>query len=229
LPEKPSGSFVANPGPRNPESGPLIIGHRGFAASYPDNSLDGVEAAIAAGADGVEVDVRPCLDGTWVCHHDRSRGGRPVAGWSLDALRGEGVPTLAEVASAVPPDRWLFVEIKPLAVAALRGGLPALAGLLGPRLGRTRVISSAERLLALVGAGIPGVSRSLVFDTRPDPLPPGLELSPIHRLVESLAGSLRPLHPWTVDSPARMRELAALGVASITTNEPVVALEVLHG
>ena len=75
---------------------------------------------------------------------------------------------------------------------------------------------------------LPGVPCSLVFDTVPDPLPPGLELSPFHRLVESLAGSGRPLHPWTVDLPARMRELAALGVASITTNEPVVALEVLR-
>ncbi|MBZ5587547.1 MAG: glycerophosphodiester phosphodiesterase [Acidobacteriia bacterium] len=217
-----------NPGPRTPDLGPLIIGHRGFAASFPDNSMDGVEAAIAAGADGVEVDIRPCRDGTWVCHHDRSRSGHPIAGWPLDSLRREGVPTLAEVVSAVPADRWLFVEIKPLATAQLRAGLAALGALLGPRLGSTRVISSAERLLALVKGALPGVSRSLVFDRVPGSLPDGVELSPFHRLVESLTGSGRPLHPWTVDLPARMRELAALGVASITTNEPVVALEVLH-
>jgi glycerophosphoryl diester phosphodiesterase len=207
---------------------PLVIGHRGFAASFPDNSLDGVEAAIAAGADGVEVDIRPCRDGTWVCHHDRSRKGQPIAGWTFDSLRREGVPTLADVVSAVPAGRWLYVEIKPLAAAQFRGGLPALAGLLGRRVDSTRIISSAARLLTLVKTALPGVSCSLVFDTLPDPLPPGLELSPFHRLVESLAGSGRPLHPWTVDLPARMRELAALGVASITTNEPVVALEVLH-
>jgi glycerophosphoryl diester phosphodiesterase len=190
--------------------------------------MDGVKAAIAAGADGVEVDVRPCRDGTWVCHHDRSREGRPIAGWPLESLRCEGVPTLADVVNALPADRWLFVEIKPLAVAELGTRIPALAGLLGRRLDFTRIISSAERLLTLMETALPGVPCSLVFDTVPDPLPPGLELSPFHRLVESLAGSGRPLHPWTVDLPARMRELAALGVASITTNEPVVALEVLR-
>ncbi|MGD1148880.1 MAG: glycerophosphodiester phosphodiesterase [Thermoanaerobaculaceae bacterium] len=217
------------PGPRTPDPGPLIIGHRGFAASFPDNSLEGVEAALAAGADGVEVDIRPCLDGTWVCQHDRSRGGRAVAGWPLDSLRREGVPTLADVVRSVATDRWLYVDIKPLAAAELRKGLPELTALLGPRLGSTRIISSAERLLTLVKDALPGVSRSLVFDTPPDPLPPGLELSPFHRLVEFFVGSGRPLHPWTVDLPTRMRELAALGVASITTNEPVVALEVLRG
>lgn len=218
-----------NPGPRTPGPGPLIIGHRGFAASFPDNSLDGVRAAIAAGADGVEVDVRPCRDGIWVCHHDRSRGGRPIAEWPLAALRREGVPTLADVVSSVPADRWLYVEIKPLAVAELRRGLPVLVTLLEGRPARTRVISSAERLLAAVGAALAGVPRSLVFDAIRSPFPAGLELSPHHTLVESLVGSGRPLHPWTVDLPARMREIAALGVTSITTNEPTVALEVLRG
>ncbi len=218
-----------SPGPRTPDPGLLIIGHRGFAASFPDNSLAGVEAAIAAGADGVEVDVRPCRDGTWVCHHDRSRGGRPLAGWSLAELRREDVPVLAEAVGAVPDDRWLFVEIKPLAAARLRDLLPALAVLLAGRLVRTRVISSSERVLAAVGRAIPGAACSLVFDAVPHSLPTALELSPRHTLVEALAGCGRPLHPWTVDDPVRMRGLAALGVASITTNEPALALEVLHG
>jgi len=216
-------------GLRNPHPGPLIIGHRGFAASFPDNSLAGVEAAIAAGADGVEVDVRPCRDGTWVCHHDRSRGGRPIAAWSLAELRRDGVPTLAEAAEALPDDRWLFVEIKPLAAARLQGVLPALAAVLDRRVGRTRVISSSERVLAAAERALPGAARSLVFDAVPHALPTGLELSPRHTLVEALAGCGRRLHPWTVDLPARMRGLAALGVASITTNEPALALEVLHG
>jgi glycerophosphoryl diester phosphodiesterase len=216
-------------GPRTTDPGPLIIGHRGFAASFPDNSLDGVLAAIGAGADGVEVDVRPCREETWVCHHDRSRGGSPIGDWPLAELRRESVPTLADVVGAVPDGRWLYVEIKPLAVAELRRGLPALAALLGVRLARTRLISSVEEILAEAGGALRGASRSLVFDVIPNSLPAGLELSPQHRLVEALVGRGRPLHPWTVDLPARMRELAGLGVASITTNEPGLALEVLRG
>lgn len=216
-------------GPRTPDPGPLVIGHRGFASSFPDNSLAGVRAAIAGGADGVEVDVRPCRGGTWVCHHDRARGGRQVAEWPLAGLRGEGVPALEELVATVPDDRWLVVEVKPLAVAALRRGLPALAELLGRRPARTRVISSSARVLAAAGAALPGAVRSLVFRAAPGHLPAGVELSPHHPLVESLVGCGRPLHPWTVDLPQRMRGLAALGVASITTNDPALALEVLRG
>ncbi|RMF85357.1 MAG: glycerophosphodiester phosphodiesterase, partial [Nitrospirae bacterium] len=32
-----------------------MIGHRGFRARFPENSAAGVRAALAAGADGVEV------------------------------------------------------------------------------------------------------------------------------------------------------------------------------
>jgi glycerophosphoryl diester phosphodiesterase len=208
---------------------PLIIGHRGFASRFPDNSLAGIGAAISARADGVEVDVRPCADGTWVCHHDRTREGRPVREWDLGALRRQGVPTLAEAVAALPAEFTLFVEVKPLPANDLRAGLGALAALMGPRGSRSRVISSSETLLAAVRRVISGVALSLVFDEIPAPLPDGLELSPSHRLVEALLPAGVPLHPWTVNRPARMRELARLGVASITTNDPALAVEVLRG
>jgi glycerophosphoryl diester phosphodiesterase len=208
---------------------PLIIGHRGFAARFPDNSLAGVKAALEAGADGVEVDIRRCAGGTWVCHHDRSRSGTAVREWGLAALRREGVATLVEVVEAVPAGRFLYVEVKPLPERDLAGGLTALAGLLVPRASTTRIISSSESVLADVGRALPGLSRSLVFDEIPEPLPAGLELSPFHRLVESLLAAGRPLHPWTVNRRDRMRALAALGVASITTNWPTLAMETLRG
>ncbi|OFV80126.1 MAG: hypothetical protein A2Y78_05835 [Acidobacteria bacterium RBG_13_68_16] len=207
----------------------LIIGHRGFASRFPDNSLAGVAAAISAGADGVEVDVRPCADGTWVCHHDRTREGRPVREWDLGALRRQGVPTLAETVAALPAGFTLFVEVKPLPASDLQAGLAAFAALLGPRTASTRVISSSEPVLAAVRQALPGVALSLVFDEIPVPLPDGLELSPSHELVEALLPAGVPLHPWTVNRPARMRELARLGVASITTNDPALAVEVLRG
>jgi len=208
---------------------PLIIGHRGFASRFPDNSLAGVAAAIEAGADGVEVDIRPCADGTWVCHHDRSRDGRPVREWGMEALSREGVPTLAKVAATLPPECLLFVEVKPLPERDLLAGLGALVALLRPRASSARVISSSEPVLAAVRGALPGVALSLVFDKIPERLPEGIELSPFHRLVEALLSTGRPLHPWTVNQPERMRELARLGVASVTTNDPSLAVEVLRG
>lgn len=209
-------------------SAPLLIGHRGLPARFPDNSLAGVRAALTAGADGVEVDVRLCAESDWVCHHDRSRGGRPVNGWPVRELRRAGVATLAEIVAAVG-HRWLFVEVKPLPAQDLDAATGELVALLAPRARTTKVLSSSPLVLGRVEAALPGVSRSLVFAEIPTWLPLGVELSPRHTLVEALLGEGRSLHPWTVDRPKRQRELTALGVASLTTNDVARAVETLRG
>ena len=48
----------------------LVIAHRGFSTRHPENSLKAFEAAIAAGADAIETDVRLSRDGVPVCSHD---------------------------------------------------------------------------------------------------------------------------------------------------------------
>lgn len=50
----------------------LCVGHRGFPVSFPENSLVGIMAAIAVGADGVEFDVQLSKDGVAVVCHDIS-------------------------------------------------------------------------------------------------------------------------------------------------------------
>ncbi|MDH5019383.1 glycerophosphodiester phosphodiesterase [Halobacterium rubrum] len=105
------------------------LAHRGFAGVAPENTLAAVEAAVDR-ADGVEVDVQPASDGTPVVFHDHrlgsggdARGCTDLSGFvwdaSPDALAdadvlgsGEGVPTLAAVTEAVPPDTVFHVELK---------------------------------------------------------------------------------------------------------------------
>ncbi len=48
----------------------LVIAHRGYSDGYLENSRDAFEAAIAAGADLIETDVRLSGDGTFYCNHD---------------------------------------------------------------------------------------------------------------------------------------------------------------
>ncbi len=208
---------------------PLVIGHRGFPARFPDNSLEGVRAAIEAGADGVEVDVRPSAEGVWVCHHDRTRAGRQVASLSLAELRAQGVPSLAAVVDALPDSATLFVEVKPLAGQVFHRTVGALLRLLEPRLERTMILSSSLSVLATVGALVPPLPRSWVVSRVGATIPSGLCLSPHHRLVEKLLPTGLALHPWTVNTARRIAQLAALGVASITTNRPDRAVEVLGG
>jgi glycerophosphoryl diester phosphodiesterase len=84
-----------------PEVRPLVVGHRGARARFPENTVPAVRHALAAGARGVEVDVRVSSDDVLVVTHDatlppercRAPGGRRVPpglairGLSFDALR----------------------------------------------------------------------------------------------------------------------------------------------
>ncbi len=91
-----------------------IIGHRGFAARAPENTLVSIEAALTAGARAVEFDVRVASCGTPVVIHDETLdrttdGDGPVSWQSVEQLRaldagtwfdprfaGERIPTLAD-------------------------------------------------------------------------------------------------------------------------------------
>lgn len=110
------------------------VGHRGWPAYYPENSLSGILAACEAGARGVELDVQLSADGVAIVLHDASLKrtaalSKQVFELHADQLQSvrigetarlgerfaqEPLPTLAEVASAlVPwPEVTVFVELK---------------------------------------------------------------------------------------------------------------------
>jgi len=70
----------------------LIIAHRGPSAGHPENSLAAFEAAIAAGADAIETDVRLSRDGLPVCTHDadlKRTHGRDENVGDMDAVQLE--------------------------------------------------------------------------------------------------------------------------------------------
>src|SRR5262249_1443512 len=77
------------------EGRPLVIGHRGAAAVAPENTLESLRAAVAAGADIVEFDVGPDL---LLAHSDRES---PAEALSLDEaleyLKAQGVGVHVDV------------------------------------------------------------------------------------------------------------------------------------
>lgn len=113
------------------------IAHRGFAAVAPENTVEALVDASAV-ADMVEFDVRRCGSGELVVVHDEtvdrvSDGSGRVADHSLAALSnldvlgtGTGIPTVADVLTAVPDDTGVNVELKERGLAA--DLLDALAG-----------------------------------------------------------------------------------------------------
>jgi glycerophosphoryl diester phosphodiesterase len=106
-----------------------VVAHRGFSALEAENTVPAFEAALAAGADGIELDVRVTADGVPVVLHDptvdRTTDGRGIVRdlrlAELKALRiptRDGgtteVPTLEEVLHLLSGRTLLDVEIKNL-------------------------------------------------------------------------------------------------------------------
>ena len=116
-------------------SRPLVFAHRGGCVLGPENTLAAFDLGMAAGADGLELDVHLAADGVPVVHHDAtldrttSASGRVAAYTAADLRRvdagcrfrgggafpfrnqGIGVPTLAEVLRRYP-DVPVIVEMK---------------------------------------------------------------------------------------------------------------------
>lgn len=97
-----------------------IIGHRGARGLAPENTIESIEAALRAGADGVEIDVRVTSDGVIVLSHDPSFGDSMDNQWVIaqhtyDFLlkRRPHLATLEEAIRAVPANHELRIEIKP--------------------------------------------------------------------------------------------------------------------
>ncbi|SDF60064.1 glycerophosphoryl diester phosphodiesterase [Halorubrum xinjiangense] len=100
-----------------------LVGHRGCAGQYPENTVAAVERA-APHVDAVEVDVRRCGSGELVVFHDAeldrltgASGRVAEAAWGdlreLTVLDSdEPVPRLGEALAAAPDDLLVNVEIK---------------------------------------------------------------------------------------------------------------------
>ncbi len=110
---------------------PEIIGHRGYAAVAPENTLASMERAVEAGADAVEWDLHVAACGTPVLFHDitlmrTSNGVGPVrrrtlaqlqaldaGSWFSPEFAGERIPSLEQALEAVRGRvRRIYSEVK---------------------------------------------------------------------------------------------------------------------
>lgn len=107
----------------------LIFGHRGSSGTEPENTLRSFRAAIASGADGIELDVQATADGIPVIIHDHdlsrtTDGTGKVSSRSLaelkqlDAGHGETVPTLDEVMALLAGNLTVDIEVKQAGIEA---------------------------------------------------------------------------------------------------------------
>jgi glycerophosphoryl diester phosphodiesterase len=97
----------------------MVVAHRGASIEQPENTIEAFAAAIDAGADAVEFDVRMTADGHAVVMHDpdvsRTTDGQGlVAEMTLDEIRTLGVPTVGEALACLSGRAAADIEIKNL-------------------------------------------------------------------------------------------------------------------
>ncbi|KAF2957189.1 glycerophosphodiester phosphodiesterase [Thermotoga sp. Ku-13t] len=105
----------------------IVLGHRGYSARYPENTLIAFRKALELGADGVELDLRGTKDGKVVVIHDEDLKRLcgvdvKVSEVSFGELRNyrvqsESIPSFEEVLSILGSDHILNAEIKEARVA----------------------------------------------------------------------------------------------------------------
>ncbi|WP_062216132.1 glycerophosphodiester phosphodiesterase family protein [Streptomyces sp. NBRC 109706] len=216
----------------------LTVGHRGLMGVEPENTLRSFRRAERAGLDAIELDVRLSADDALVVMHD-ARVDRTTDGHgavaeltlaelrSLDAGRGERVPTLEEVVAEV--GGHLQVEIKDTAVAERLADLVERHRLHR----RVTVISFHDTALSTVAALLPEVPRGLVTGTSTPSAPEravalgcALVSGELPRLDDEVVGRCRAaglaVLGWTVNTADELARARALGLDGVVTDRPEI-------
>ncbi len=236
---------------------PLIIAHRGASAEAPENTLAAFSRALAAGADGVELDVQVTRDGVPVVCHDPTLGrltGRPgvIARLTRDELRavrvrGEPLPTLAEVLALLAGRAVAQIEVKhgvPVAPVVRAVQRARAAGAVIFASFDAAIVAEARRLA-------PGVPRMLIGGHRRlRPAGPAARTEALVPILAALGATgvsidwravrapafIRALKSrgacvwcWTVNEPRLMQRLADWGADAILSDDPALVRATLGG
>ncbi|HIH87951.1 TPA: glycerophosphodiester phosphodiesterase [Candidatus Bathyarchaeota archaeon] len=221
----------------------LRIGHRGAAGHEPENTLRAFTTAVSLGADMVELDVHICATGELVVIHDETvdrttDGSGAVAEMtlrelrSLDAGKGEKIPTLGEVFSVVRGRVGVNIELKGFGTAepvydflmrlfddgSWRVDSVLVTSFDWGMLRRMRELSGETRLGPLA---YEDVIKALATASELD----AYSVNPYHRRIDTAyvsrahAAGLR-VYPWTVNEPGDIRRVVGFGVEGVISDYP---------
>ena len=232
-----------------------ILAHRGApGTSSTENTVSAVSRALAAGADGVEVDLRLTADGVLAVCHDPDLlrvAGRAVAvaGTPWEVLREAAEPAGVALARvewvlAAAAGRRVVLELKAAPRSPVGALVERLDGLADAGLPLDVVVSSFDASLArearrLLPAGVrtallgrPGrpvlaTSRRAVVDGHDEVHPHVADLLRDPLAVESAHAVGLAVVPWTANDRDDLRRLADLDVDAVITDVPVAARSAL--
>ena len=227
---------------------PLVVAHRGALIEHPENTIEAFQAAIDAGADAVEFDVRMTADGHAVVMHDpdvwRTTDGQGlVSEMTLEEIRKLGVPTVEEALRCLSGRAAADIEIKnlpgepgytPEREAAVEATLAALDSV--GFSGQVIVSSFNPASISHSRALRPDVPTGLLTDYEVD-AEEALARATDHghpwvlpfvlKVLEAEDGFAERVHAagalvgvWIADDPVIALRLFQLGVDAVATNDP---------
>jgi glycerophosphoryl diester phosphodiesterase len=228
----------------------LGIAHRGASGRAPENTHAAFAAALALGAEAIELDCQLSADGELVVIHDetldRTTDGRGPVGdrtaaelarldagsWFGPEYRDERIPRLADVLAQVRDRVTLNVEIK--SARDLGAIEPKLAALVAAERAAEWVVFSSfhEHAVRNMRAAAPWARLGVLCDEDPRArclalaADVGVELLiPGRRwldarIVDDAHARGLDVWVWTVNEPGEMRRLVALGVDAIFSDFP---------
>lgn len=235
----------------------LIYGHRGAKGEAPENTLVSFEQCLQHGVRRCELDLHLSRDGELMVIHDptlkRTTGRRgKVVQHDADELvnydareGGPGwktpcpIPRLSELFEKCDFEHWQL-EVKSASRVRAARTVMAIKELAEQHrlLDRITVTSSSREVLRALNRLAPEISRGLVAEyTWLDPLKVARQygcsllalkwtLCTPERLEKARKQGLH-VSVWTVNEPALMRRLADLGVDSLITDYPGLAVSTL--
>jgi glycerophosphoryl diester phosphodiesterase len=230
---------------------PLVFAHRGGSTLAPENTIAAFDRGMAAGADGLELDVRLSRDGIVVVHHDSlldrtTTGTGPLREKTAADLASLSVPTLADVLARYPTARMIIelkesrVELAEAVIAAVRTARAIDRVCLGSF--STSVLRATRRLDTKVATSAGQFDARLALYRSWIGLSPGGVAYQAFQVPE-MSGRTRVVSPrfvrlahraglivqvWTVDDPDDMRRLLSWGVDGIISDRPDIASEVVR-
>ncbi|WP_424016094.1 glycerophosphodiester phosphodiesterase [Halorubrum xinjiangense] len=210
-----------------------MIGHRGCAGQYPENTVEAVERS-APHVDAVEIDVRRCASGELVVFHDAeldrltdASGSVADADWNdlreltvLDS--GEPIPRLKEVFDAAPDKLLVNVELKESGVAgdaldaARRASNDVLFSSFHPEaLTALRDRDPATDRTLLVADGTPESVVETATDLGCVAVHPPIDVATEPEFVEAAHVAGLAVNAWTAVDRADAERLLAAGVDGV--------------
>lgn len=223
-----------------------VVGHRGAAGVEPENTIRGFRYALELGVDYTECDIHLTKDNHLVVIHDDSvdrttNGTGTVRSLtfaeirSLDAGKGERVPTITEVLEVVKDKAILLIELKgegveEQAVQTVKktqmDEQVVFTSFHLDRISKVKNIDSSLKVGAIFGQP-PEDFCQRALDAGASGI--GIHYKNLNReLVKEAHRHELDVRAWNPDTISEMKKMIELGVDGVSSNRPDLLISLVH-